>query len=474
VIGYFLITQPVAYGQYLNQVIETSNTNEYSYHWNYEANNLVGIYTYQDSNWLQSGWSGLEFKSYDENLNLLNTSKYYDVDFNYWSGRSVAFYGENYYYVGGKQDVAVGDTIHAYLIKFSPQGNVLWEKNFYTNSRRSWAISCVYRGDSLYISGNIRDPITDEIETFIFSADTSGQMGWDRKFTGNSPQNVTLRTTNDNGLLLSVFRQYGINNPTTVYKLDSIGNTEWERQLTYPTETHVLSSVEMPDGNILCYGYSEHPQFVTKRSWLVKLSSVGDVLQDTIFDFSEGYDIFNNPGNILFYGDEFQITGTTYDNLSSSTSKLHLLRFDFGLNIRWRREYNERLDDNEIAFQKKLNNGFTFLAGSVSQDVNNETRDQWFIVVDSLGCDSPNCALGLEEYETSTFTIYPNPSNGEVTISLNSTIEPTTIELLDLKGRVLTSMPYSEKVSFKQEAGMYMIKLTSESSVLGVRRIILN
>ncbi|MDB3906052.1 T9SS type A sorting domain-containing protein [Crocinitomicaceae bacterium] len=473
VIGYFLITQSVAYGQYLNQVIETTNTYEYSYNWNYEANNLVGIYTYQDSNWLQSGWSGLEFKSYDENLNLLNSAKYYDVDYNYWSGWSVAFDGENYYYVGGKEDILTSDTITAYLIKFNPQGDVLWEKNFYTNSRRSWAVYCVYRDDSLYISGNIRDPITDDIETFMFSADTSGQMGWDRIIANNSPSNVSLDTTQDGGFLLSVFRQYGINDPTTIYKLDSLGNTEWERQLTFPNGEHVLSATEMPDGNVLCYGHSDHPIYTTKRSWLVKLDNMGNVLQDTVFDFSEGYDIFGNPNNVLFYGGEFQIIGGKYDNLSSNTAKLHLLRFDFDLNILWRREYNARLNENVMGLQKKLNNGFTFLAGSVSQDANNETGDQWFMVVDSLGCVSPNCVLGIEENETSVFTIYPNPSKGEITISLNSTIEPTTIELLDMNGRVLTSIPYSQKVSFNQETGIYLLRLKSGEGEIGTTRIAL-
>lgn len=83
--------------------------------------------------------------------------------------------------------------------------------------------------------------------------------------------------------------------------------------------------------------------------------------------------------------------------------------------------------------------------------------------------------IGLKELGIENFEVYPNPTDGDVNISLNASVEPTTttIELLNLKGQILSEIPFSKQVSFNQEPGMYLIRIFDDNEQLGIRRIIL-
>jgi len=87
-----------------------------------------------------------------------------------------------------------------------------------------------------------------------------------------------------------------------------------------------------------------------------------------------------------------------------------------------------------------------------------------------------NCVsvVGVEVYSDKDFAIYPNPSTGDISISVSYGVHATTVELLDLDGRVLSTVPFSEQISFKQAPGMYLIRLSDERGTLSVRKIILN
>ncbi len=82
--------------------------------------------------------------------------------------------------------------------------------------------------------------------------------------------------------------------------------------------------------------------------------------------------------------------------------------------------------------------------------------------------------IGMNELDLENFEIYPNPTDGDINISLNASVEPTRIELLNLKGQILSSIPFSEQVYFNQEPGMYLIRVISkDEGQIGIRRIIL-
>jgi hypothetical protein len=79
-------------------------------------------------------------------------------------------------------------------------------------------------------------------------------------------------------------------------------------------------------------------------------------------------------------------------------------------------------------------------------------------------------ALTVSDNQFNMFGVYPNPSNGEVTISL-STDKDVNVSLFDIRGRKVygqlhnnTSDSFNEKVDFSSMAsGVYMLNVESGS-----------
>ena len=85
-------------------------------------------------------------------------------------------------------------------------------------------------------------------------------------------------------------------------------------------------------------------------------------------------------------------------------------------------------------------------------------------------CTTTETALAVEENQFDVFGVYPNPSNGEVTIKLSSN-KDVNVSLFDIRGRKIynqlhsnTSDSFNEKVDFSSMAsGVYMLDVQSGS-----------
>lgn len=92
----------------------------------------------------------------------------------------------------------------------------------------------------------------------------------------------------------------------------------------------------------------------------------------------------------------------------------------------------------------------------------------------------PNCTLGIDYFQNEDLiTVYPNPTKGFVTISMNQFIGKINIQIIDINGRIVSDM---KNIDFNQQkeidlsnfqSGVYILKINSES-VNVTKKIILN
>ena len=73
--------------------------------------------------------------------------------------------------------------------------------------------------------------------------------------------------------------------------------------------------------------------------------------------------------------------------------------------------------------------------------------------------------LSNDEFLSNSFAIYPNPSNGNITIR-NSGVALQNVTITDLNGRTISSnemngVTSNVDLSLKLTTGMYLMKLTS-------------
>ncbi|MCK4569382.1 MAG: hypothetical protein KAT76_03775, partial [Bacteroidales bacterium] len=95
-----------------------------------------------------------------------------------------------------------------------------------------------------------------------------------------------------------------------------------------------------------------------------------------------------------------------------------LLKIDENGDSLWYREYHyytgTEFDFNELYDLCLSPDGGYAMVGQVSTWI--EPQTAWVIKVDSLGCDTPGCATGMNIYaprgaENEALWIYPNPAN---------------------------------------------------------------
>ena len=78
-----------------------------------------------------------------------------------------------------------------------------------------------------------------------------------------------------------------------------------------------------------------------------------------------------------------------------------------------------------------------------------------------------NCAVGINQHSKNTFSVYPNPSQERISIE-SSDATWTSIEIIDLYGRVLNKMAFEKTLNVEYlQNGTYFIRLNSdkESSI---------
>lgn len=80
--------------------------------------------------------------------------------------------------------------------------------------------------------------------------------------------------------------------------------------------------------------------------------------------------------------------------------------------------------------------------------------------------------LGQNEMEKIPFSIFPNPTTGNFTISLTENSYATQIHISDIEGRLITSKPYVEKTSLDLPKGVYFITLLEGDIILGTEKLI--
>ena len=78
--------------------------------------------------------------------------------------------------------------------------------------------------------------------------------------------------------------------------------------------------------------------------------------------------------------------------------------------------------------------------------------------------------LGVTTIQTQSFELYPNPSSGEVSISLPSGTIADEIEVRDLLGRLVSIVAFKNTIELDVPNGIYFIGLLNKGRVLGVER----
>ena len=119
------------------------------------------------------------------------------------------------------------------------------------------------------------------------------------------------------------------------------------------------------------------------------------------------------------------------------------------------------------------------LPGETNQNFTPTYSGDFAVIVTQDGCsDTSDCVpitgVGLPDLFTEEFTLYPNPTTGQFTVSFNGNIQ--SIEMIDVTGRiVMTKTQLHEGLvdASLLAPGKYMVRLTSESGTIHTEPIVI-
>ncbi|GAB5417602.1 MAG: hypothetical protein Crog4KO_25870 [Crocinitomicaceae bacterium] len=82
--------------------------------------------------------------------------------------------------------------------------------------------------------------------------------------------------------------------------------------------------------------------------------------------------------------------------------------------------------------------------------------------------------LNTDELEKKMIEIFPNPSNGNISIEFDPSIKVETIEILDYSGRVIKSLKFEESINVDLDQGSYLIQLKNGDTILASEKHVIN
>jgi hypothetical protein len=483
-IASIILTMPnLSFSQYLNQTNETPFDFETTMVYNFDGDFLTSVNVLSDSNWVNYGWNIIQFKQYDNAFNVINEKRFQDSLSVYQQGSSLLYFQNEYYFTGYQKDLYLQGNELAYIAKFDLTGDTIWYKNYFDSIPNVRIRYILEKNERLYISGYFNySPIAIQ-HLFLSEINTAGEILWTEIFDEfENAATTKLQSISDGLLLSSAYVVQGTTNQRVVlYKLNLEGNILWQKTygLTGSWLGNNSAPIELPNGQLLLYGGQSHPQSEQSGSWLMLTDNLGNVLKDTAYHFSQLTDYFHGYYSPpIIRENDFLLLGYIRESGTSSRNA-YLACIDFDFNIKWKSTFGERESENRLTFLHDLENDFYLLSGFVYDDANHPTTDEWFVVVDSMGCDVTDCYLGVKEegIESAGLSVFPNPTSGKTTFSIGATpTNNSSIVITDLQGRTVKTLAITQKetqIDLELATnGVYLVHLMSDGLILNTKKLI--
>lgn len=370
------------------------------------------------------------------------------------------------------------------LYRFDDNGDTLWTK-IYNDSTNELGITVKVTRQKKYVIGS-EWALYDALSGFRFftttlkKTDTLGNIIWQKTYHGlpsHLRESLSLDTCKDGGYIICMYdidtnNAYHYGGSIFIMKIDSAGIPQWTRYIYDPiwavAPVYILS---LHDGSYIVSGsyvdsanYNGGEEF--SKLYLAKISATGSVQWAKQY----GYGSWN--GACLFSLRELLNGDIISCGVDSSTSVIGcILEIDSNGNQKWLRYYEMQYpaeQDYLLDIQPTSDGGYVS-AGATYPGVGGTTQNIWVVKTDSLGV-STGITL-LHETVQSEVRVYPNPNNGQFTMSLSNINENCNILIYNVLGEKVYSQsnivnyPLSINLS-SQPQGVYLYRVITENGEL--------
>ncbi|MDI1234455.1 MAG: SBBP repeat-containing protein [bacterium] len=359
-----------------------------------------------------------------------------------------------------------------FILKLNNNGNFLWAKQFSgMGDNESGASIATDMAGNVYTTGRFNmttdfDPDVNAIfnqtsngeeDIFVSKLDSNGEFIWAKSFGGIGMDNGNTISVDDFGNIyiagsfnetvdfnpsLGTFsiKAFGDNNSADIFilKLNSSGNFKWVKRMGSIFQDEALAMTLDKNGNVFTTG----------------------VFQDTA-DFDPGTNIYN----LIASGTNFDIFISKLD----STGK-----------FQWAKKMGGNLSDVGLSIAlDNMDNIYScgYFSGTADFDDKNSYKMTSYGKTDMYFHKFSKQTLPITENSIQNYvTIFPNPSNGKLSIYINPLKGEVEIDLYNATGNLIYKTTNANAKSILDLShlpnGLYIIKISTSDHQYSTQKII--
>jgi len=227
------------------------------------------------------------------------------------------------------------------IYKIDSTGNDIWQRSYHIPPWSQVSFTDIKpTSDSCFIiTGSTPNPISMTSDLVCMKINTNGDTLWCKAIIGNSGlEGNSIEETFDHGFIIAGTEYNNFNPPYSMVavKLDSIGNLEWKRTLTFENHYNLGVSIkQLPDSSYLFLAsVIDNISINHSNLVLINLSPSGEII------WSKQY---NRSITVNYTGIDLLVLPTGIISYTSDSGYMALMKTDFTGNVLWSKRYSARV-----------------------------------------------------------------------------------------------------------------------------------
>ena len=386
-----------------------------------------------------------------------------------------------------------------WVVKLDPLGTIIWE-NALGGPLHEGARSIQQTNDGGYIvcgwSASTLGPGSDVTfnhglnDVWVVKLDASGELEWQRSLGGSQYDDAfDVKQTADGGYIVAGLTKSNDGDASGhhgdydfwVVKLDATGTPVWQNTLGGTGAEIAESIIQTSDGGYMVVGSTTSNDGDVSGNqgqedyWVVQLDALGELVWQKTLG-GTGRELYcttvqeTSPGVFVVSGASNSTDGDV--SAGNGNYDVWLVQVTGSGSIVWETSFGGSSSEACNDAQMTDDGGFILAGQTYSNDGdvsgNHGAYDYWVLKLDGLSTDLP-------EDGRSSFSVWPNPTSGELRLLIPSDLIGAQLVITDALGReVLRDRTHSstQELDLDQAQGKYWITLTNEGGTYSQRLIV--
>jgi len=376
--------------------------------------------------------------------------------------------------------IFIGDTCtyrRAGIYKTDSLGNIQWQTRYIPDVWATYGSAVVQNYDGGYFLSYVDDGDGPDNFYHVLKTDASGQTLSDTVVNESIfdffPNPKSLQLTSDSGVI--IVSSHFFTESTFLVKLNSYGNTVWDKEFVDTTNTIGFISnsvIQTMDGGYLVAGYTDSMVLNGDLPFIGMILKT-DVNGDSLWkkDFYVPHSSFQLISVVENSTGQFYFAGEYRNNIIASSS-VFIMKTDANGDSLWTKYFSGY--------------GASYPAGIILDSIENPmvlgwtedtiTSDKYIYLIktDTSG-NIPTLVSQLSKSENK-LNVFPNPSQNNFSISLNADIKNAQVDIFNMIGEKVYSFELISKqqtVVSQLPAGIYFLKVNAGEKQFSEKLIIL-